>query len=86
MTAPRGGRRLVRASELGQFAYCARSWWLQRIVGIAPANVTELAAGTAAHAAHGRRVWLSGALRALALVVFALAALGLALLLLGGRR
>ena len=67
-------RRMIRASELGQYAYCARSWWLQRIAGVAPTNTQDLAAGTAAHQQHGRAVWLAGALRwaALALVVVAI--------------
>lgn len=67
-------RRIIRASELGQYAYCARAWWLQRIAGIAPTNTQDLAAGTAAHQQHGRAVWLAGALRwaALALVLVAI--------------
>lgn len=68
-------RRLIRASELGQYAYCARSWWLQQVAGAAPANTRALAAGTAAHAAHGRRVWLSSALRWAALALLLIAAL-----------
>ncbi len=66
-------RRVIRASELGQYAYCARAWWLQRVAGVTPINTQDLAAGTAAHERHGRGVWLAGALRwvALALIVVA---------------
>jgi len=76
MTPPPPQPRIIRASELGQYAYCARAWWLQRIAGVAPTNTQDLAAGTAAHQQHGRAVWLAGALRwaALALIVLAIVA------------
>ena len=65
---------MIRASELGQYTYCAKAWWLGSVAGVASTNTEALARGTAAHAAHGRAVWLSGALRwaALGLVVVAL--------------
>lgn len=47
---------VIRASELGQHAYCARSWWLSRVKGYASAHTRELAAGRNAHAQHGRGV------------------------------
>ncbi len=74
MTPQPPQRRIIRASELSQYAYCARAWWLQRIAGVAPSNTQDLAAGTAAHQQHGRLVWLAGALRwaALALVLVAI--------------
>ncbi|MEO6062812.1 MAG: hypothetical protein ABIQ99_12815 [Thermoflexales bacterium] len=73
MTAPPPQRRIIRASELGQYAYCARAWWLQRVAGVAPTNNQDLAAGTAAHQQHGRLVWLAGALRWAAVALIALA-------------
>lgn len=65
--------RVIRASELGQYAYCAKAWWLGSVAGVASTNTEALARGTAAHAAHGRTVWLSSALRwaAIGLVVLA---------------
>lgn len=67
--------RVIRASELGQYAYCARAWWLQTIREIAPANARELRQGEAAHQQHGRAVWLAGALRWVAFGLLALAIL-----------
>jgi CRISPR/Cas system-associated exonuclease Cas4 (RecB family) len=75
-------RRVIRASEIGQYAYCAKAWWLGSVEGVAPANTRELAHGELAHRRHGRRVWLASVLRvvALAVLVLALAALALNLL------
>jgi len=80
--------RTIRASEIGQYTYCARAWWLNRVQGLGPANVEELALGSDFHRAHGRAV--AGALRlrrwALILVGFAVLCLLVALLLCRGGR
>ena len=67
--------RVIRASEIGEYLYCHRAWWLRHMRGYKSANVRELAAGTATHATHGRLVWLGGALRVAAVVLIALAAI-----------
>lgn len=67
--------RIIRASEIGEYLYCHRAWWLRHIQGYKSANVTELASGTALHAQHGQRVWLSGLLRNLAFILLAIAAI-----------
>jgi len=54
MTSERG--RVIRASEIGLYVYCARAWWLNVVQGYASANVAELAAGREAHTRHGRAV------------------------------
>lgn len=74
-------RRVIRASELAQYGYCAKAWWLGSVLGKASTNVREMQSGTAAHQQHGRAVWLSSALRiaAIALVVVALFVLLMAL-------
>lgn len=46
----------IRASEIADYVYCRRAWWLRRVQGAAPANTTQLEAGTRHHAAHGRLV------------------------------
>ena len=53
---PGARQRIVRASEIGQYAYCARAWWLGVVQGVPSANQAELTAGSEAHHAHGYRV------------------------------
>jgi hypothetical protein len=61
--------RVIRASEISEYVFCRRAWWLHRIQGHTSANVRELAAGTAAHAGHGRLVGAASAMRALAILL-----------------
>ncbi|MBC8249220.1 MAG: hypothetical protein H8E90_06035 [Anaerolineales bacterium] len=72
---------VIRASELGEYAYCARAWWLGRVLGYRPANLERLAAGEAAHVRHGRKVISSRRLQRWAYVSLALALLAGALFL-----
>ena len=48
--------RVIRASEIGQYDFCAKAWWLGSIEGVQPSNIRGLQAGTAAHEEHGRQV------------------------------
>ncbi len=52
--------RIIRASEINQYVYCAKAWWLGAIEGVPPANVRALEAGRLAHARHGRVVIVAG--------------------------
>jgi CRISPR/Cas system-associated exonuclease Cas4 (RecB family) len=61
--------RVIRASEVGEYVFCRRAWWLRAVQGYESANVHELEAGTAAHVRHGRMVSAALALRALALIL-----------------
>ncbi|MBN1660050.1 MAG: hypothetical protein JXA93_16740 [Anaerolineae bacterium] len=47
---------VIRASEVGEYAYCARAWWLRRVKGRRSANVAAMQRGQARHLAHGRQV------------------------------
>ncbi len=73
--------RWIRASEIGDYLYCRRNWWLKRRQGIAAQNVRELARGEQHHRQHGQRVqqsvWLRRAAYALIFVVVALVTYGL---------
>jgi hypothetical protein len=77
---------ILRASEIGEYLFCKRAWWLRR-QGIEPANRRALEAGTAMHAEQARRVVFSGCLRtaafALLLAAVVLAAIGVTILALG---
>jgi CRISPR/Cas system-associated exonuclease Cas4 (RecB family) len=74
----RGDDDLIRASELSQYAYCARAWWLGRVMGYRSANVEAMQAGAARHRAHGRAVEGAYRRRRLALTLLVLAAVALA--------
>jgi hypothetical protein len=63
---------IIRASDIGLYVFCARAWRL-KADGYESANHAEMAAGTEAHAAHGRQVAVSQYARRLSLVLFMLA-------------
>ena len=59
---------LIRASEIGSYLYCRRAWWYRK-QGVQSENQAELAAGTALHQRHGRKVLASMLLRGLAFLL-----------------
>ncbi|MFN8569683.1 MAG: hypothetical protein U0Z44_19630 [Kouleothrix sp.] len=69
---------IIRASEIGEYVYCARAWWLRRVAGWQPAGRERREFGTALHRRHGRAVAGSRLLLVLAGLL-----LGAALLLIG---
>jgi len=64
--------RLIRASEVAQYVFCRRAWWLAAVQGLSSANVRELEAGELGHARHGRRVSLARRLRVAAYLMLLL--------------
>ena len=52
----------IRASEIGEYVYCRRAWWLRRTRGVPAGNVEQLEAGTRHHQRHGhlvqRSIWI----------------------------
>jgi hypothetical protein len=71
------GKRLT-ASQVGQYAFCARAWWLATVEKCEPAHQARLDAGQIAHERHGWEVTLARAGTRLALLLAAAAALALA--------
>ncbi len=67
--------RVIRASELAQYVFCAHAWWLGAVEGQPSAHRREMQAGEVAHRQHGRRVRTSVVLRRLAYLLLALAVL-----------
>jgi hypothetical protein len=74
--------RIIRASEIGQYDFCAKAWWLGSVEGVQPSNIRELQAGTAAHEEHGRKVRRAAQLQTVAFALIGLGALILMLALL----
>jgi hypothetical protein len=64
---------IIRASEIGQYAFCAHAWWLGSVEGRPSANRQELTAGEAAHLRHGLGVKASLLLSRVAYAALALA-------------
>jgi hypothetical protein len=64
---------IIRASELAQYTYCARAWWLGRALGYRSTNLAAMEAGVARHQAHGRSVESYHGLRRLAVALLLLA-------------
>ena len=78
---------IIRASEISQYAFCARSWWLQRVQGYRSSNLAAMDQGAARHRTHGRAVERYHLLRRLAVALLVLAGAALLvwlILLLGG--
>jgi len=69
----RASAQVIRASDLSQYKYCARAWWLGSVMGAPSANVREMQHGEATHKTHGRKVWASSALVIAAVVLAVLA-------------
>ncbi len=70
-----GSKRVITASEIGEYLYCNRAWWYHRIQGIEPGNTEDLSRGDAAHLSHGRTVESGELARKAALVLLTLALL-----------
>jgi hypothetical protein len=68
---------IIRASEVGQHAFCARAWWLARVKGYRSANVAAMREGTARHHTHGRAVESYHLLRRVAVALLVLAVVAL---------
>jgi hypothetical protein len=66
---------IIRASEISQYSFCARAWWLGRVKGYRSSNLAAMQQGGAQHRAHGRTVEGYHRLRWLAVGLLALAAL-----------
>ncbi|HEY6042007.1 MAG TPA: hypothetical protein VIX58_07745 [Anaerolineae bacterium] len=80
--------RVIRASEIGEYVFCARAWWLGRVQGVPNANRQTLDAGILRHRAHGQSVrraeLLSRAVLVLLILAALLAVILIANLILGG--
>lgn len=74
--------RTIRASEISTYLYCQRAWWYRR-QGIESENQEGLTAGTRLHAAHGRRLVMSGLQRTMAYALLLIALVLLTIYLTG---
>lgn len=71
-------RRVIRASEIGRFAYCRRAWYLESVLHLPSANVAYLEAGTESHRRHGKQVYLALVLQRVGIALAVVGILALA--------
>ena len=74
-------RSLVRASDIGMWAFCQRAWWLSQVKDATHQNPEVLNRGDIAHADHGRTIATAGRLRQYGLLLIAASLLLIGLLL-----
>lgn len=67
--------RIIRASEVGRYVFCARAWWLGSVEGLPSTHLQQMAAGLSAHRRHGCWVRVGLGLARLAYLLLALAVL-----------
>ena len=79
------GRRVLRASEIGEYVFCHRAWWLDYMQGFESTHTQQMQAGTVRHAAHGRVVQRAELMQRAAVALFILAFCFAALFLLAAR-
>jgi hypothetical protein len=62
--------RFISASELGEYAYCRRAWWLRAVQGVTTAQQgNRFRGGHAEHRRHAWSLWWARALGWLALLL-----------------
>jgi len=59
----------IQASEIAEYAYCRRTWWLRHTRGWEPGNQRQLQAGSRYHNQHGNRVQRVSCMRGLAYIL-----------------
>ncbi len=60
--------RMIRASEIGEYVYCHRAWWLQHSVGKEQGHQRRRR-GVLRHHRHGRTVWATQVLLLISIVL-----------------
>ena len=74
-------QRRIRASEIGQYVFCPRAWWLSRVDGVVPSIQAPLRRGTRMHNRHGRQVFGAAFLNVAGWIILALAVIILVVIL-----
>jgi hypothetical protein len=64
---------IIRASEIGEYVFCRRAWWLHHIQGLESENRAPMDAGAARHVQHGHAVQRADTLTRAAIILGAVA-------------
>jgi hypothetical protein len=65
------GLPLIRASELVQYSFCHRAWWLGTVKGLTSQSQVALERGTRHHKHHGGQVYTAKRWQQLGLILLA---------------
>lgn len=76
--------KYIRASDITDYVYCRRSWWLSRVAGYTSQNAAAFNRGAAYHQQHSRLVGRAIWGRRIALAIFFVAVAISVFVLLGG--
>lgn len=66
--------RIIRVSEINQYVYCAKAWWLGAMEGVVPTNIREIEMGTLAHTRHGQDLIVASRMQRAAIGLFVIGA------------
>jgi hypothetical protein len=66
---PPSDRPIIQASELAQYSFCHRAWWLGTVKNLPSRRQADLARGLRHHARHGYQVESAGRWRQLGLIL-----------------
>lgn len=76
--------RIIRASEIAEYLFCRRAWWLSHVAGYEIEESEALSSGSAYHRRHGGLVWRARAARWIAYTLVFLAVAVFVYLLVAG--
>lgn len=62
---------LIRASELAQYSFCHRAWWLGTVKGLPSQSQAALERGTRHHKHHGGQIYAAKRWQQLGLILLA---------------
>jgi hypothetical protein len=79
MREPLPKPHLIQASELAQYGFCRRAWWLRTVKNLSSANSLALAQGTQAHRSHADKVRAAFRWRYIGLALLGIGCFSLAL-------
>lgn len=63
----------IKASEIAEYVFCNRAWWLSRVSGRKSSLVRKMSDGVAFHKAHGQSVSRAQQTKLIAYVILAAA-------------
>ena len=75
--SPAAGSAPIRASELAQYSFCHRAWWLERVKRLPADSQAKLARGRQAHHRHEGRVTAAAGWRRAGLILIGAGGLSL---------